>query len=199
MDNRHKKRRRKKSVKRAAPVPLKQSIALVGFRGVGKSTIAQYLAELRPARVVSLDDEIQRDIGMSIEDFVKREGWPAFRSLELRKLQELSSLNEVIILDTGGGIVEDAAGNMSQEKIDVLKRGFFCIYLSMPDDLLVRRLRSARKTASRPALPGGDAALMDILARRKPMYLRVADAVVDVSDVTPMESAARISRIIHNR
>lgn len=191
---RRKNKKTKKLQKRKSTTKtLQKSVALIGFRGVGKTTLAQKLAELRRVPVISLDKKIEEYLNQTISDFVKSHGWPAFREVEKKILKELAQNPEICILDTGGGIVEEGEGEASKEKIDILKNSFFCIYLTMPDDLLLERLSSAKKTDSRPNLPGN---IREILEKRKPLYLQTAHAVVDVSQATVEEAAERINRIL---
>ena len=51
---------------------------LLGFMGVGKSSVAPYL----DGRFVDMDQVIEEKIGMSIADFVAQEGEAAFRQIE---------------------------------------------------------------------------------------------------------------------
>ena len=48
---------------------------LLGFMGVGKSSVAPYL----DGRFVDMDQVIEEKIGMSIADFFAKEGEVAFR------------------------------------------------------------------------------------------------------------------------
>ncbi|MCS6983587.1 MAG: shikimate kinase [Leptospiraceae bacterium] len=190
------KTQRKKPRQNKNKSPLRRKIALIGFRGIGKTTLSQLLGNIYKTEVISLDKKIEDEVQMSIEEFVKKEGWAKFRELEKKILKEIAQKDGVFILDTGGGVVEDPDGNLSQEKIDILKNSFFCIYLTMPDQLLLERLSQLKNTKTRPDLPGGAEKLPDILEKRKPMYLEAAHAVVDISSATPAEAAERIRRLI---
>ena len=176
--------------------PEHQKIALIGFRGVGKSLISQRLATSWNTTHISLDESITRKAGQSISEFVKASGWDAFRALELEVLKEISESIPQLVLDTGGGVVEGPEKNKSQEKIDILKRCFFCIYLYMDDDKLLERLKSSSGNAYRPSIAGSDAELKEVLRRRKPWYQEAADAIIDVSDVSVSEAAERVAQIL---
>ena len=58
---------------------------LLGFMGVGKSSVAPYL----DGRFVDMDQVIEEKIGMSIADFFAKEGEAAFRQIESETLEEL--------------------------------------------------------------------------------------------------------------
>ena len=74
---------------------------LLGFMGVGKSSVAPYL----DGRFVDMDQVIEEKIGMSIADFFAKEGEAAFRQIESETLKNFSkremmssSLLEVVSL-----------------------------------------------------------------------------------------------------
>ena len=176
--------------------PRKPRIALIGFRGVGKSAIARRLSEYWQMPLVSLDETIERRAGKKIEDIVKTNGWAHFRDLEFQELTEAAKLDRVL-LDCGGGIVEEADGVPSERKLQVLSAAFFCIYISTSEEKLMQRLRSLSRNASRPDLPQADSpeSLMAVFRRREPQYLKVAHMVVDISDTNIAESAFRITQM----
>lgn len=176
--------------------PPKPRIALIGFRGVGKSAIARRLCEYWEMPLLSLDEHIERAEGARIQDIVSRHGWQHFRDQEYAHLAEAAQA-ERILLDCGGGIVEEADGIKSERKMQLLHNNFFCIYISVSEERLLQRLQTLAKNASRPDLSSNDspAALLDIFRRREPWYLEIAHTVVDVSDTNVSESAFRITQM----
>jgi shikimate kinase len=80
------------------------NLVLIGYRGTGKSVVAARLVEKLPMTVVSLDEEIEREAGLSIPEIVKKHGWSWFRDLESEITKRLSAMDN-LILDTGGGVV----------------------------------------------------------------------------------------------
>ena len=74
---------------------------LLGFMGVGKSSVAPYL----DGRFVDMDQVIEEKIGMSIADFFAKEGEAAFRQIESETLEELLQEGDDVIISTGGGVV----------------------------------------------------------------------------------------------
>ncbi|HNE18489.1 MAG TPA: shikimate kinase [Turneriella sp.] len=189
-------RRRKKSPGGQRSAPSRPRIALVGFRGVGKSAIARRLCEAWDMPLLSLDEQIERQAGARIEDIVKSSGWQHFRDLEYAELARAATM-EKVLLDCGGGIVEEADGSRSERKISLLRQNFFCVYISASEEKLLNRLKSLARNASRPALSATDSpeSLMEIFRRREPLYLELAHAVVDVSDTNVAESAFRLTQM----
>lgn len=176
--------------------PPKSRIALVGFRGVGKSAIARRLCEYWEIPLLSLDEHIERVEGARIQDIVSRNGWQYFRDLEFAQLAEAAKADRVL-LDCGGGIVEEAEGQKSERKIRILRENFFCIYISVSEEKLLHRLQSLARNASRPDLSVKDSpqGLLEVFKRREPWYLEIAHTVVDVSDTNVSESAFRITQM----
>ncbi len=193
--------RRKRGPQRSRPhtriyAPSKPRLALIGFRGVGKSAIARRLAEFWNIPLLSLDEQIERDAGMKIDQIVQQQGWPGFRNLEFAALQNAAA-SERLLLDCGGGIVEEADGSRSERKLALLRERFFCIYIAVSEEKMRYRLATLARNASRPDLSGADSPekLLEVFRRREPLYLEIAHTVVDVSDTNIGESALRITQM----
>ncbi|MBS0619588.1 MAG: shikimate kinase [Spirochaetes bacterium] len=176
--------------------PQKPRIAITGFRGVGKTQIARRLAEHWRMPLVALDEKIEHDASLRIEEIVALHGWQHFRDLEFRELSAAAQ-SERLLLDCGGGIVEEADGLPSERKMKILANNFFCIYLSISEERLLYRLRTLARNASRPDLSNADSpeALLEIFRRREILYLKIAHAVIDISDTNIAESALRITQM----
>ena len=173
---------------------IKNRIALIGFRGVGKSSVGQSLQKILRLPYLSMDDYIARKAGLSVQQIVDTKGWSYFREMEFKCLQR-QSMRKKIILDTGGGVFEDANGNLSQEKLEILKNNFFSVYLYMEDELILKRLRKLQYSMHRPALPGATE-LHEVLAKRKPWYEMAADISIDCSGMNVADSVREITRIL---
>jgi shikimate kinase len=190
-------RRRKKSPANPRSAPSKPRIALIGFRGVGKSAIGRRLAEIWGLPLLSLDEQIEKQAGARIEDIVHSAGWQRFRDLEYAELERAANL-EKVLLDCGGGIVEEADGSRSERKLKLLRENFFCIYICVSEEKLLSRLKNLARSASRPALSAADTpeSLIKVFRRREPLYLELAHTVVDISDTNVAESAFRITQML---
>ena len=86
-----------------------QRVFLVGARASGKSTIGRSLAETLGCPFLDTDKELTRDLGCSIDVFVKENGWDAFRRKEHETLKRLAGAGEKkqdgewLVIATGGG------------------------------------------------------------------------------------------------
>ncbi|UBH07687.1 shikimate kinase [Macrococcus armenti] len=78
---------------------------LIGFMGVGKTSIGKALAELLDVPFIDTDIEIEKMTGSTIPDIFNEYGETYFRALEYEVLKKYINMN--IILSTGGGIVEN--------------------------------------------------------------------------------------------
>jgi shikimate kinase/3-dehydroquinate synthase len=78
---------------------------LVGPPGIGKSTVAPFLAEALGGRAIDLDDEIERTAGKPCASVIAEDGMPRFRALESAVLVALQPTPALIVVSTGGGAV----------------------------------------------------------------------------------------------
>jgi 3-phosphoshikimate 1-carboxyvinyltransferase len=142
-------------------------IALVGMRGVGKSTLAPLLAHDLGLECVDTDLVFEREHG-PIRRFVEREGWPAFRAHEAAIVTQSAGPGRVLAV--GGGAIETPGCSR------VLQDRALVIWLQEDETTLVERLHRG----DRPAL--GTTPLEDEVrttaARRAPLYAGLAGFVL---------------------
>jgi shikimate kinase len=77
-------------------------IALTGFMGVGKSSVARHLTSLTGLRRLDLDNFIEAREGRKVAEIIDENGIEAFRRTENRHLTEATA-QAVPILSLGGG------------------------------------------------------------------------------------------------
>ncbi|MGL2967070.1 shikimate kinase [Flavobacterium sp. XGLA_31] len=80
-----------------------RKIILIGYMGVGKTTIAQLLAKKMKMKWVDLDEIIENEAGMSITAIFQTKGEIYFRKLEHTLFKKLAESDEPLIISTGGG------------------------------------------------------------------------------------------------
>jgi len=83
---------------------MKMNLVLIGYRGTGKSSVAEILAKRFAAKKVSTDELIVQKAGMSIPEIVEKYGWEHFREVESEVVKEVCKEDDLII-DAGGGVV----------------------------------------------------------------------------------------------
>jgi shikimate kinase len=164
-------------------------LALIGYRGTGKSTVGRIVADRRNRRFLDADLEIEARAGRSIRSIFAEWGEPVFRDWEEQTLAELTSAFADAVLATGGGVV---LRESNRRRI----RGFgFVVWLRADPSVLARRLESdACGLAERPPLtPAGTLAeIAQVLEARIPLYQDLADLAVETHDKTPDQVAAAI-------
>lgn len=139
--------------------------------GSGKTTLGRVLARSRHMECVDSDHEIVARCGVSIPTIFEIEGEEGFRRREAAMIDELT-LRQGIILATGGGVVLDPINRA------YLKARGTVIYLRCSPNELYLRTRNDR---NRPLLQTEDplARLRELYEQRHPLYLEVADIVVE--------------------
>lgn len=161
-------------------------LVLVGMPGSGKSTIGRYISRNFSLPFFDLDALIiDNKIHVSISDFFASEGEEKFREFESEVLEEIVSLANPAVVATGGGIV------VNPKNCSLLKEAGTVIYLNSTPTLLYKRLRH---DTSRPLLKVEDplTALEEIYSLRHPLYMSVADLVVEVNDCPVPQIASEI-------
>lgn len=126
-----------------------KSIVVIGMRAAGKSTLSKWMAHYLGFKLLDLDDEFQKPEfgGKDIRDFIKENGWEAFRKIETQIAQiALEKYGTGHIISTGGGIVEDS-GNRELLK-SYVNDGGIVLHLHRDLDETVVFLNS---DATRPA------------------------------------------------
>lgn len=162
------------------------TIILIGLRASGKSTIA---ASLSPD-AVDLDDRVARDLGHATPGEAWRaHGERSFRRAEARCLaRELARRRGRLVLALGGGT--PTAPGVAGMLVGARARGAAIVYLRADASALADRLRSGGH-ADRPSLTGlgtiGEVG--EVLARRDPLYRRLATLVLDATSLDPARAA----------
>ena len=173
----------------------RRSIFLIGLRGSGKTTVARILAGQRRAAVVDLDHELVDKTGMSIADMFARYGQAYFRRVEsdvLRSTLE-TARSKSLIVSTGGGVVVRQVNRERLRRSNAMR-----VYLRCDAEELDRRVRQdAHTAASRPALTelSGVAEIAKLLEIREPWYRQVATHTIDVTRLSPEQTAGMIAKL----
>ncbi|MDK2890872.1 MAG: shikimate dehydrogenase [Methanoculleus sp.] len=161
-------------------------IALVGFRGTGKTSVGRILADRLGLPFYDTDALVEQRATMPIPEIFRRAGEPHFRALEREVVTSLRNAEGVI--GTGGGAVCDPA-NVA----DLRWHGRVFLLAAAPEVIHERIAGS-----DRPGLTGlsPEEEVRTLLARRKEAYLGAADACIDTGTCTPAGVAEIILRQI---
>ena len=163
-------------------------IALIGLRGSGKSTLGNLLADKFSNDFIELAAEIEKDAGISANEIFSLSGQSGYRRQEKRVLEKVLQDNNAVIIETGGGLVAEAA------TYELLLGSCYTIWLqASPAEHMERVLAQGDY---RPMADNKEAMedLQNILDGREALY-RKADAVVDTSGRTIEDCLEELSAI----
>jgi len=161
------------------------SIALIGYRGTGKTTVAQLLATRLGYDWVDADVEVELQVGKSIAEIFDQSGEAAFRDLEAEIVARLCQ-REQTVLALGGGAI------LREENRKYLAQCPLVVWLKASSETIAKRLLDDPTTsARRPNLTnhGGRTEIDELLRLREPIYRTCATLEVDTEDKDPAEIA----------
>jgi shikimate kinase len=153
-------------------------IALVGFMGSGKTTVAPLLAHLLQWECLDMDPEIERRTGLRVAEIFRQRGEAAFRAEEKALALELAERERVVVAAGGGAFAQE-------DTREALRRDAAAVWLRC--DLETVRHRIAGD-GSRP-LAGNRETIPALFAAREPFY-RLAEWSFDSARLPP-EALAR--------
>ena len=158
--------------------------------GTGKTTIGRQLAKNLSVSFYDSDHEIEKRTGVKISIIFEIEGEEGFRRRETQILNELSQMNN-IVLSTGGGAVTKA------ENRKTLKNNGHIIYLKSSPEILFKRTADDK---NRPLLQTDDrlSQIRKILAEREPIYIEMADEIIDSEKKSSKQIIQKILEQIDN-
>ena len=165
------------------------NIVLIGYRGTGKSHVADLLAELLHRSVFHMDQEIVALAGMDVSHIVSHYGWEHFRDLESKAVLTASKRDQLII-DTGGGVI------VRDSNVQNLRVNGITFWLKARPQTIAERIKD---DTERPSLTGGKSFLEEIeevLDNRTPRYQAAADYEIDTDSLSPEEVVARIVQFV---
>lgn len=166
----------------------KENILLTGYRATGKSLIGRMLADRLGYRFVDTDAELCRQQGQTVAEIVAAHGWQAFRRMERLLLSEMIG-NRLTVLAVGGGAIEH------EDIWSQLRTRYVVVWLKADVNTILRRMSADRQTAGqRPPLTDNsiEEEVVQVLARRTPLYAAGSDLVVDTAGGKPEALAASL-------
>jgi shikimate dehydrogenase len=160
------------------------NVALVGFMGAGKDSVARCLSARTGWPVLDVDAEIRREAGMAIPEIFARLGEPAFRDLESGVLGRLAGVERHVV-NAGGGAV------LRPENCAVLRERCTVVWLWAG---LETSLARAPGDGSRPLLAGEERErrALERFEERLPLYAGAADLMLPTESAGPDALAERI-------
>ncbi|MCR5747313.1 MAG: shikimate kinase [Lachnospiraceae bacterium] len=157
--------------------------------GSGKSAVGRAAASKLGVGFIDTDAEIERKQNSSINDIFAVSGEESFRQMETAELYGLLLSDTDAVISLGGGTPVRKANQR------VIKELGYTIYLKGSAEMLVKRLE--RGTENRPMLKGYDLheRVEELLRLREEEYLKIADAVVEISDEDVNTMSDRVLKV----
>ena len=173
---------------------MRMSVALIGYRGSGKTTIGKRLADRLWQKFVDTDDLIVKKAGKDIRAIFEECGEAGFRELEAEAVAEACKLTDHVIALGGGAVLRE------ENRQRIKEAGLKVIYLRCEVKELARRIEADPTTAtSRPGLTplgGGIEEVTKVLAEREPIYRSVMTAELDVTHLSPQDAVVYVTRLL---
>jgi shikimate kinase len=168
-------------------MPRNNLVILIGYRGTGKTVVAERLARLLGWSWVDGDILLESRAGCTICEVFANEGEAGFRARETSLLKELCALENRVVA-TGGGAVLDP------DNRELMKCSGRIVWLTADAETIHQRVLGDDTSSTRrpPLTTGGIAEIRQLLAQREPHYRACAGLSVDTSRRTPDEVAAYI-------
>lgn len=141
-------------------------IILIGFMGVGKSTISRELKVQSNRMEIDTDEWIERQEGCSISEIFEKKGESYFRRLETEMIDELGTMKPAII-SCGGGMA------LRELNVRKLRNMGSIVLLTAEPETILERVQAGE---NRPLLNGNmnTAYIRDLMEKRRPFYERAA-------------------------
>lgn len=152
--------------------------------GAGKTSIGRQVAQLVGFEFLDSDAEIEHRTGANIPWIFDVEGEQGFRDREQSMIDELS-LRSGIVLATGGGSV---MRDINRQHLS--SRGVVVYLKTSVEEQIARTSRDRNRPLLQTDDP--DQVLRDLMEKRGPLYLEVADVIVETDNRNVKEVAKEI-------
>lgn len=161
-------------------------IILIGFMGVGKTTIGKIIAKKLKLNFVDMDNYIEKREGKSISKIFEEYGEQHFRELESESLKDLIKSDNIVI-STGGGIIT------TKENSDILKKEKIVIFLDANTQTILNNL--SKEIDKRPLLSNSknvENTISNLLNQRYEKYNSICDIKIDINEKNIEEVVSQI-------
>lgn len=150
------------------------NIFLIGFMGVGKTTVSSFLSSLMNMKEIDIDNHIETVENMTVSEIFNKFGEKYFRDCETRTLIELKEKQSMIV-SCGGGIV------LKEENINLMRTQGKIILLTASPKTIFERVRYS---TDRPILNNNMNIefISSLMEKRSKKYLSAADLIIDTNN-----------------
>jgi shikimate kinase len=113
-------------------------VYLVGFMGVGKTTIGYQLSRALNMPFVDIDQYITNKYNTSVQEIFEQQGEAHFREIEKSALYDSFQIPNAVI-STGGGTP------CFFDNIEQMNKNGMTFYLKLPEDVILNRLSNSMR------------------------------------------------------
>ena len=164
----------------------KSNIALIGFMGSGKTTVAKRIAVMAGMKHIDIDENIEQKSGTKIKEIFENHGEMKFRDMENEEVSAINGTTNTVIACGGGAILDP-------KNVEILQKNCTVVWLTASPKTIFERIGTDE---SRPLLNVEDreSVAQRIIKRRIPIYAKIADIIVH----TDAKSAEDVAKQIVN-
>lgn len=139
-----------------------KTIVLIGFMGVGKTTVGKLIAEKLNRDFIDIDVEIEQAFGIPVTQIFQKYGEKAFREKEKALITSFSKKNSLVLSLGGGAFLQEDIRRECLENSTV-------VFLELSWDAWKKRIALIQE--SRPVLHGKSLAEMEeLFYQRQEIY-----------------------------
>jgi XRE family aerobic/anaerobic benzoate catabolism transcriptional regulator len=165
----------------------RRTVALLGLRGAGKSTIGRALAAKLRVPFVELDALVERESGLPLSAIFSLHGEAYYRKLAREVLARFLGETDAAVIATGGSVVTD------REAYRLLQKRARTVWLQATPEDHWRRVLAQGDVRPSAASPHAQEELRALLKSRGPLYAQ-AELSVDTSRLGVGGSVEEIAR-----
>lgn len=156
------------------------NVFLIGFMGVGKSTMARMLAEELNMNLIEMDETIEAEQGMTIQEIFEQQGENGFRDIESAFVERISQGNNMVVSCGGGAVLRN-------RNVENMKKSGKIIFLTATPETIFERVRYS---TNRPLLNGNMNVeyIAQLMEHRRSIY----ESAADIKIVTDAKSEAEM-------
>jgi shikimate kinase len=169
-------------------------IILIGMKGCGKTTVGKVLAEKLQVQFVDSDAEIERahmvrkNETLTFREIFKKYGAEYFYDLDAEMLQNITE--KLADIDF---VFACAGGTPLQEKNQETLRNLGTImFLNVEKHILLKRILKDGIPVFFPYQDDPEKSLDELLEKRLPIYEKLGNFKIDITNETPEEIADKI-------
>ena len=161
---------------------------MIGFMGVGKTSVARHLSYMLGLERTDLDYFIEENEKRSIAEILNSEGEPRFRRIESDNLKVLLSARPVPILSLGGG-----AWTVEENRRVLKEHGYTTVWLESTFEHCWLNIKFSRK--ERPLAQNKRKALK-LFEERQRLYCLADWHFIIRADFTSLDAARQMAEEI---